>query len=100
MPWYKRFYGGSPWAETAIQVQFETLYRASGSPADMMMIEQVHAPLVSTLWLRLPNEAIFSGFSDFSLGDEIEFPKQAVLLVGDKTEFEKLFPPATGEEIT
>jgi hypothetical protein len=92
MPWYKRFYGGSPWAETSVQAACETLYAASGAPAEILLIEQVHAPLVSTLWLRLPNQAIFSGFPGFELWDETQFPKQAVLLVGDKAEFEKLFP--------
>jgi hypothetical protein len=91
MQWYKRRYENSPMAETAILNRFETLFMADGGPPAMLLIAQEHAPTVSTLWLRLPDERLRSAFPELAAADESDLPKKAVLLAGHNAEFEKLF---------
>lgn len=91
MPWHKRHYQNSPLQQAAILNRFEALFAANGSPPGMLLIEQVHAPLISTLWLRLPDDRLLSAFPEFAPGDEANLPKKAALLCGHNAEFEKLF---------
>ena len=91
MIWIKRHFEGRPWTESAIFNTFETLFMASGGPKAMLLIEQEHAPLVSTLWIRLPNAALQSAFDGFELADQAQLPQKAILLIGHNDEFETLF---------
>jgi len=91
MLWFKRRYENSPLVQAAIQNRFEVLFNANGSPPAMLLIEQVHEPQVSTLWLRLSDERLRSAFPELAEGDEADLPKKALLLAGHNTEFENLF---------
>ena len=91
MLWFKRRYENSPLASGAILNRFEVLFTANGGPPAMLLIEQVHAPQVSTLWLRLPDERLRSAFPELAQGDEADLPKKAMLLGGHSSEFENLF---------
>lgn len=90
MVWLRKRFG-TTWATTSLMDDFEKLFMGLKGPCEMLMIEQEHAPLISTVWIRLPSSAhakIFPGFEQVS---EVELPKSAILLAGHNSEFEKLF---------
>jgi hypothetical protein len=91
MLWLNRRYEGSPHSREAIQNRFETLFMGNGGAAEMLLIEQFHTPLVSTLWIRLPDTRFRSAFPELNEADEADLPRKAALLTGHNEEFEKLF---------
>src|ERR1700679_3904482 len=91
MLWLSRRYEGLPHARQAIRNRFEILFMGNGGAAEMLLIEQIHAPLVSTLWMRLPDTRFGSAFPELNAADAADLPQSAVLLVGHKEEFETLF---------
>ncbi len=97
MPWLKRRYEGSPRHRAAIQNRFEVLWAANGSPPEMLMVEQVHEPDVSTLWLRLPVRLV-SAFPELEPAAETDLPVNARLLVGYPGQFEALFRYGDGQQ--
>jgi hypothetical protein len=90
MIWMKRHYE-TTWANTTLLDDFEKLFMALKGPASMLMIEEEHAPLDSTVWMRLPNSALAAAFPGFEEASSAGLPKKAILLAGHTGEFEKLF---------
>lgn len=92
MGWYKRHFP-TTWAATTVLDDFVQLFMALGGPAQMMMVEEVHHRLNSTLWIWLPEAHLSDAFPGFQAADEAGLPKRAILLAGNKSRFEKQFEP-------
>ena len=76
--------------QAAVQNRFLVLYMATGG-REMLMVEQVHRPTESTVWMHLPDERFESAFPEFQRDDEKGLPKKAGLLVGDHNRFLQQF---------
>ena len=96
MIWLTKPFENSPHMKAAIQNRFAVLFATQGSPESMLLVEENHAPHLSTIWLRLPDERLRSSFGELDEGDERHLPKSATLLIGHAGEFEKLFAYASG----
>jgi len=90
MGWYKRHFP-TTWAATTVLDDFVQVFMALGGPARMMMVEEVHQRLNSTLWIWLPEANLCDAFPGFQLADASGLPKKAILLAGNKSSFEKQF---------
>ena len=64
---------------------------ALGGPARMMLVEEVHQRLNSTLWVWLPEAHLSDAFPEFEPADAASLPRKAILLAGNKSSFEKQF---------
>ena len=90
MAWYKKHFP-TTWAATSVLDDFVQVFMALGGPARMMLIEDVHKPLNSTLWIWLPEAHLADAFPAFEIADPVGLPKKAILLAGNKSSFEKQF---------
>lgn len=90
MAWYKKHFP-TTWAATSVLDDFVQVFMALGGPARMMLIEEVHKPLNSTLWIWLPEAHLAEAFPAFEIADAAVLPKKAILLAGNKSSFEKQF---------
>lgn len=90
MAWYKKHFP-TTWAATSVLDDFVQVFMALGGPARMMLIEEVHKPLNSTLWIWLPEAHLADAFPAFEAADASGLPKKAILLAGNKSSFEKQF---------
>ena len=90
MSWHKRRYQGSPLQRATIQNRFDVLWNAHGSPPEMLMVEEVHGPDVSTLWLRLPDR-LASAFPELELSSDAQLPARMRLIAGYPQQFEAIF---------
>ena len=70
---------------------FVQLFMAYGGPPSMMLIEDPHGPLESTLWVWLPEAHLLDAFPGFAAANAGELPKAAILLAGNRTRFERDF---------
>ena len=92
MIWIRRRYSSDqPWTTTPIMRQVQKHFMAMGGPTSMLMIEENHGPLDSTIWIRLPDKKPAALYPDFEVAPEDQLPGKAVLLIGNGDEFEKLF---------
>lgn len=91
MIWIRKRYIGETWAATPLFSTFEKHFMALGGPPSMLMIEQDHDPLDSTIWIRLPSKSEAGPYLGFEEAPSDQLPKQAILLIGHNAEFEKLF---------
>jgi hypothetical protein len=90
MAWYKKHFP-TTWAAGTVLDDFVQVFMGLGGPARMMLIEEVHKPLDSTLWLWLPEAHLLDAFPGFEIADAAGLPKKAILLAGNKSSFEKQF---------
>lgn len=93
MAWYKKHFP-TTWAETTVLDDFVQIFMALGGPVRMMMIEDIHAPLNSTLWIWLPEDHLADAFPDFEPADAGRLPKHPTLLAGNQKRFAADFPGA------
>ena len=91
MVWIRRRYSEKTWATTPLFDQFERHFMMLGGPKEMLMVEEQHAPLDSTIWIRLPGGAHAAAYSGFEEPSSQSLPKLAILLIGHNAEFEKQF---------
>ena len=91
MVWIKRRYDKESWSSTQLMERVEQEFMTLGGPKEMLMIEETHEPLVSTIWIRHPNEVLAAAYDGFENADPADLPKQAILLIGHNSEFEKQF---------
>ena len=90
MAWYKKHFP-TTWAATTVLDDFVQIFMALGGPARMMMVEEVHQRLNSTLWIWLPEAHLLDAFPGFQSADAAGLPRTAILLAGNKSSFEKQF---------
>ncbi len=93
MSWYKKHYPQT-WAATSVLDDFVQVFMAYGGPPPMMLIEDPHGPLESTLWVWLPEAHLIDAFPGFAPADEGSLPKAAILLAGNRARFEADFTTA------
>jgi len=89
--WYKKRFEGVPLAKDAIQNAFKQLLISKAEPVGMLLIEEVHTPTGSTLWVRLPAPRHPSAFTGFIPADETALPKTPKFLLGSRAAFDKQF---------
>jgi hypothetical protein len=94
LAWHKKHYA-TTWAATTVLDDFVQVFMALGGPARMMLIEEVHKPLDSTLWVWLPEAHLADAFPGFTPADAAGLPRAAILLAGNRIHFEANFEPAT-----
>ncbi|HWF63944.1 MAG TPA: hypothetical protein VN685_04965 [Rhizomicrobium sp.] len=70
---------------------FVQVFMAYGGPPSMMLIEEPHGPLESTLFVWLPEAHLLDAFPGFVAADGGALPKAAILLAGNKARFEADF---------
>jgi hypothetical protein len=90
MAWYRRHFP-TTWAATSVLDDFVQVFMAYGGPPSMMLIEDPHGPLESTLWVWLPEAHLLDAFPGFAAADESGLPKAAILLAGNRARFEQDF---------
>ncbi len=90
MAWYKNHFPET-WAATSVLDDFVQVFMAYGGPPPMMLIEDPHGPLESTLWVWLPEADLLDAFPGFSAADAGGLPKAAILLAGNRARFERDF---------
>ena len=88
MAWYKKHFAET-WAATSVLDDFVQVFMAYGGPPQMMLIEDPHGPLESTLFVWLPEEHLLDAFPGFVVADAV--PEAAILLAGSRTRFERDF---------
>jgi hypothetical protein len=93
--WYKKHFPET-WAATSVLDDFVQVFMAYGGPPPMMLIEEPHGPLESTLWVWLPEAHLIDAFPGFAAVDAA--PKAAILLAGNKARFEAGFETAVRPE--
>lgn len=91
MGWYKKHFSQT-WAATSVLDDFVQVFMAYGGPPSMMLIEEPHGPLESTLWVWLPEAHLLDAFPGFVAAGGL--PKAAILLSGNKSRFEADFETA------
>jgi len=91
LAWYKKHFPET-WAATSVLDDFVQVFMAYGGPPPMMLIEEPHGPLESTLWVWLPEAHLLDAFPGFEAADAV--PKAAILLAGNRTRFEADFAVA------
>lgn len=91
LAWYKKHFPQT-WAATSVLDDFVQVFMAYGGPPSMMLIEEPHGPLESTLWVWLPEAHLLDAFPGFAAADAV--PKAAILLAGNRTRFEADFEMA------
>ena len=91
MAWYRKHFP-TTWAATSVLDDFVQVFIAYGGPPRMMLIEEVHKPLDSTLWVWLPEAHLLEAFPGFEAAADL--PKAAILLAGNKSRFEADFEQA------
>ena len=94
MAWYKKHFP-TTWAASTVLDDFVQLFMALGGPARMMLVEEVHQRLNSTLWVWLPEAHLSDAFPGFEIADAARLPRKAILLAGNKSSFEKQFESDT-----
>lgn len=92
MGWYKRHFPQT-WAATSVLDDFVQVFMAYGGPPAMMLIEEPHGPLESTLWVWLPEADLLDAFPGFAAAADA-VPKAAILLSGNRSRFEANFETA------
>lgn len=92
LAWYKKHFPET-WAATSVLDDFVQIFMAYGGPPQMMLIEDPHGPLESTLWMWLPEAHLLDAFPGFSAADGL--PRAAILLAGNRSRFEENFAVAT-----
>jgi hypothetical protein len=90
VPWYRRHFP-TTWAATSVLDDFVQVFMAYGGPPRMMLIEDPHGPLESTLFAWLPEAHLLDAFPGFAAADAGELPKAAILLAGNRARFEQDF---------
>lgn len=93
MAWYKKHFPET-WAATSVLDDFVQVFMAYGGPPPMMLIEEPHGPLESTLWAWLPETHLLDAFPGFETADANGLPKAAILLAGNRTRFDADFAAA------
>ena len=88
LAWYKKHFPET-WAATSVLDDFVQVFMAYGGPPQMMLIEDPHGPLESTLFVWLPEAHLLDAFPGFKAADAV--PKAAILLAGNRTRFERDF---------
>jgi len=72
--WYKKHFPKT-WAASSVLDDFVQLFMAYGGPPPMMLIEDPHGPLESTLWVWLPEAHLLDAFPGFVAADAGGLPK-------------------------
>lgn len=90
MAWYKKHFPET-WAATSVLDDFVQVFMAYGGPPSMMLIEDPHGPVESTLWVWLPEAHLLDAFPGFAAADERDLPRATILLAGNKARFEAGF---------
>ncbi len=93
MGWYNKHFP-TTWAATSVLDDFVQVFMAYGGPASMMLIEEPHGPLESTLWVWLPEAHLIDAFPGFAAAEDGGLPKAAILLAGNRARFEADFEQA------
>jgi len=93
LAWYKKHFPET-WAATSVLDDFVQVFMAYGGPPPMMLIEEPHGSLESTLWMWLPEAHLLDAFPGFEAADGGGLPKAAILLAGNRTRFEADFAVA------
>jgi hypothetical protein len=88
--WYKKRFPET-WAASSVLDDFVQVFMAYGGPPPMMLIEDPHGPLESTLWVWLPEADLLDAFPGFAAADAGGLPKAAILLAGNRARFERDF---------
>jgi len=91
LAWYKKRFPET-WAATSVLDDFVQVFMAYGGPPPMMLIEEPHGPLESTLFVWLPEADLIDAFPGFEAADTL--PKAAILLAGNRTRFDADFATA------
>jgi hypothetical protein len=86
--WVKKRFP-TTWAATSVLDDFVQVFMGLGGPARMMLVEEAHTRLDTTLWISLPKDDVLDAFPGFVSGGTP--PAGVTLLAGNKTSFAKLF---------
>jgi hypothetical protein len=86
--WVKRHFP-TTWATGNVLDDFVQLFMALGGPPKMMLVEDIHAPRNSTLYIWLPQADLLDAFPGFVAADSP--PKTVILLAGNRTSFAAAF---------
>lgn len=89
MIWLQRRFSKENWAHTDLMERVERLQMMY--PREFMMVEEEHAVLDSTIWVRLPTEQLTSLFPGFTPTSAPELAKRPILLAAENNEFEAVF---------
>jgi hypothetical protein len=91
--WYQKHFPET-WAGTSVLDDFVQVFMAYGGPPPMMLIEDPHGPLESTLWMWLPEAHLLDAFPGFVTVEGQALPKAAILLAGNRSRFDADFETA------
>jgi hypothetical protein len=98
MIWFRRRFSSKAWADSPIMELFEEHFRDAGAPISMLMIEEHHTPLDSTIWIRLAQKTQATAYPGFEEAPADQLPAKAEFLIGQDNEFERLFSYISDQE--
>jgi hypothetical protein len=86
MIWGKRVFDGAAYAPYQDRLQQLLLTKPSRYQEFIMVATDTDQPNISTYWVGVPSEALFTAFDDFERIEEADLPKEIdALLVADGT---------------